>query len=919
VAAETRGRWRGALGGRREAGRRRPRRRLLAPEVVQTSAMDCGPAVLASLLRGFLVPADYGRLREACQTEVDGTSIDQVEAVARRAGLEAEQVMIPLDHVPLPEARALPAVLVTRRPAGAAHFVVVWRRWGRWLEVMDPAVGRRLVRWSRLRDEVLVHEHRVRAADWRAWAGSDDLLGPLRRRLRRLGLTPSAAEGLCSEACSDPSWRSLASLDAATRLIAALVEQGVLRTGRQARRALTGAWRRAAVDAQAVPEGYWSVTKAPVGPRGEEQLDLHGAVLVRVVGRLAAESIDGRTADPGPADAITAALGVEETSPAREVLTHLLSNGPTPLLAALGAIVLAASGRVAEALVFRGLLSGDILLAHGLTRLGALGAAVALVALLAALELQLATCLLRLGRQLETRLRLALLSRLPWIGGRFFQSRLTSDMAERCHTVHLLRGLPPLAGAWLRTVLQLALTTVGVIWLAPESTVLAVGAAVSALLLPAAAAPLLAERELGVRVHVAALSRFFLDAVLGLIAVRVHGGERVLSLVHDMRLGDWARARLELQRIAVLVDGLVLGVGFGLAGWLLLRELGTGHDWGSVLLLAYWALSLPLLGRQAAALARQFPLHRSLVRRIQELLLAGTGPDRRAAGPVPRSGRSPRPTPVGVEIELAQVRVSAGGHTILQDLSLRLDAGEHIAVLGHSGAGKSTLLGLLLGWHAPSAGRLLVEGEPLDRPGLDSLRRRTAWVDPDVRLFNRPLLDNIQYGSPPGVSRRLGEILRLADLEELLQRLPQGLQTLLGEGGGLLSGGEGQRVRLARALARPGARLVLLDESWRGLDRARRKELLSAVRAWWESATLLYVTHSPTEALAFDRAIVLERGRLVEDGRPAELAAIEGSRLGQLLEGERRLEQVVSAAAGWKRMSLVDGRLSANRPSGAGT
>ena len=95
-----------------------PRRRLLVPEVVQTSAMDCGPAALTCLLEGFEIAVSYGRLREACQTDVDGTSIDMLEEVALQLGLEAEQVMLPVDHVLLPEAQALPASWSCGCPAG---------------------------------------------------------------------------------------------------------------------------------------------------------------------------------------------------------------------------------------------------------------------------------------------------------------------------------------------------------------------------------------------------------------------------------------------------------------------------------------------------------------------------------------------------------------------------------------------------------------------------------------------------------------------------------------------------------------------------------------------------------------------------------------------------------------------------------
>src|SRR5437588_2618133 len=101
-------------------------RRVFVPEVVQTSAMDCGPASLKCLLEGFGIPVSYGRLREACQTDVDGTSIDTMEDVANQLGLEAEQIVIPVDHVLVAEAEALPAIAVVRLPNGLTHFVVAW-------------------------------------------------------------------------------------------------------------------------------------------------------------------------------------------------------------------------------------------------------------------------------------------------------------------------------------------------------------------------------------------------------------------------------------------------------------------------------------------------------------------------------------------------------------------------------------------------------------------------------------------------------------------------------------------------------------------------------------------------------------------------------------------------------------------------
>lgn len=135
----------------------RARKRFFAPEVVQTSAMDCGPATLKCLLEGVGIHVGYGRLREACQTDIDGTSIDTMEEIAGRLGLDAEQQIVPAEHLVLDEARALPAMVVVRLPNGATQFVVVWARAFGLVQIMDPALGRRWISRERLFAELFRH------------------------------------------------------------------------------------------------------------------------------------------------------------------------------------------------------------------------------------------------------------------------------------------------------------------------------------------------------------------------------------------------------------------------------------------------------------------------------------------------------------------------------------------------------------------------------------------------------------------------------------------------------------------------------------------------------------------------------------------------------------------------------------------
>ena len=150
-------------------------------------------------------------------------------------------------------------------------------------------------------------------------------------------------------------------------------------------------------------------------------------------------------------------------------------------------------------------------------------------------------------------------------------------------------------------------------------------------------------------------------------------------------------------------------------------------------------------------------------------------------------------------------------------------------------------------------------------------------------------------------------------LEGVISRLPAGMQTPLGEGGGLVSGGEGQRVRLGRAMARGAARLVILDEPARGLDRSGRRAMIDRARKRWHGATLLCITHDVADTLEFDRVLVIEDGRVVEDGAPTILAAQAETRYAQLLEAERVVRNDLWQGGHWRRMRLEGGRLTETR------
>jgi ATP-binding cassette subfamily B protein len=365
---------------------------------------------------------------------------------------------------------------------------------------------------------------------------------------------------------------------------------------------------------------------------------------------------------------------------------------------------------------------------------------------------------------------------------------------------------------------------------------------------------------------------------------------------HDTLLRDWADAGVAVERAAIGADAVQALVGGGLAVWIFFDHVSRVGESGGVLLLLYWALSLPLLGHELALLARQYPAQRNVALRLLEPLQAPEA-ERRPSSP-------PEPSEAGVGLSLQGVSVRAAGHTILRDVELEIAPGEHIAVVGPSGAGKSTLVGLLLGWHRPARGRMRMDGDSFDAVALERLRRGTAWIDPAVQLWNRSVLENLCYGAAGDSLDRAGEALDAAQLRELLERLPEGLQSSLGEGGGLVSGGEGQRVRFGRALVRGPVRLVVMDEPFRGLGREARHRLLAESRRRWARATLVCITHEISETADFSRVVVVEGGRVVESGAPEVLAGREDSRYRRMLEAEGRADESVWRDPGWRRLRL---------------
>jgi ABC-type bacteriocin/lantibiotic exporter with double-glycine peptidase domain len=867
--------------------------RWLAPEVVQTSAMDCGPAALKCLLEGLGVHVAYGRLREACHTDVDGTSIDTLEDVARGLGLEAEQILVPVDHALRPESETLPAIAVVTLPSGATHFVVIYRRHGRWVQLMDPARGRRWMRVEEVARELYVHAATVPQTVYREHAATAEMTAPLGARMADLGVGPAARASLLARALASESPWPIAGLDAAIRLAATLEKSGGLSRGAAAERLIGALAERAGEGPGVIPERMWTVRPAPPDDDGAPCVTIRGAVLVRARRMVSAPT------DVERSEALVRALGEPPPRPARELLRMLRADGALAPSMLVIASAIAALGTIVEAMLLRGMLDMGELLPLREHRIAFAITLVVLVATIAGLELPLGALVQALGRRLEARLRIAFQTKIPRLPDRFFQSRLTSDMAQRSHALAMLHRVPRLAVGLLGSMLGMIATVIGIAWLDPRGAPLAAGAAVVAIAVPLAFVPMLGERDMRVQTHLGALARYYLDALLGITALRAHAAERPLRREHDGQLVEWTQAARSTLRVAVGVDAVVALVGVGLAVALVGGYFARGGALGGSLLVTYWALSIPVLGEQIALAARAYPRVRNTVLRLLEPLDA---PEDR----VPDVATACRPG--AVSLELREVDVVAGGHAVLRSVDLVVPAGQHVAIVGASGAGKSSLVALFLGFHRAIRGEVRVDGAVLDADGLAALRPHVAWIDPSVQLWNRSLLENVRYGAEDPTLAP-GDVLEDAELLPVLERLPDGLGTILGEGGGLLSGGEGQRVRTGRAFARSAVRLALLDEPFRGLDRDTRRSMTATARRLFAKATMLAVSHDVRDTDGFDRVLVVDEGRIVEDGAPRELLVDAGSRYRRLYDADQARSEKLWGNPVFRRIQVARGRI----------
>jgi ATP-binding cassette subfamily B protein len=363
------------------------------------------------------------------------------------------------------------------------------------------------------------------------------------------------------------------------------------------------------------------------------------------------------------------------------------------------------------------------------------------------------------------------------------------------------------------------------------------------------------------------------DSLLNYETVKYFNNEDFESRQYDQALAQWEQAQVHSRlTLAGLNSGQALIIAVAMTAMMILAAQGVTEGRLSlgdfVAINAYMMqlfIPLNLLGfvyreirRALTDMGRMF----GLLDRVPVVA------DRPSARTLPAGPKS---------LQFENVSFGYGPQRqILDGLSFEVPAGRKLAIVGASGAGKSTIARLLFRFYDVDRGRICIDGEDIRDFTLDSLRRQIGVVPQDAVLFNDSLGYNIRYGAPEADAAALREVIRAAHLDGLIARLPEGLDTPVGERGLKLSGGEKQRVALARALLKDPP-ILILDEATSSLDSTAEQSILEALRGAARQRTTVAIAHRLSTVTDADEILVLDQGRLVERGTHAALLAHDGA------------------------------------------
>jgi ATP-binding cassette, subfamily B, bacterial len=336
----------------------------------------------------------------------------------------------------------------------------------------------------------------------------------------------------------------------------------------------------------------------------------------------------------------------------------------------------------------------------------------------------------------------------------------------------------------------------------------------------------------------------------------------------DREMKARRRSLYYLEKLRIFHALVTVTLTLGLLGWAIVLWQNGSATTGDVVLACTLSISVLSATRDLAVALVDVTQH---IARLSEALATLLIPhelcDHPEAEPLVRRGAS-------VKFENIDFRYSDSQQPIFRDLNLRFSPGERIGLVGHSGGGKSTLFALLQRFYDPQAGRILIDGQDITRVTQDSLRESIGIVPQDIALFHRSVLENIRYGKPDATDDEVLEAAITARCD-FIKCLPNGLHTIVGDRGVKLSGGQRQRIAIARAFLKD-APLLLLDEATSALDSESEELIRAALGQLMSGRTVVAIAHRLSTVRNFDRIVVMQDGRVIQDGAPDFLMRKEG-------------------------------------------